>query len=132
MPDVHEVDNLVGPAPVPIEQSLAECLRHMRTLAADAGTDDYDETWSREVLDRRPLIVVGVATDNGTWMWVREPGHDAVLHAEVSQFIQHAELGVEDRALDAITREISCLVKDRFTGQHLFTGSPSPASLAAD
>ena len=114
-----------------LEDTLAAAIGAMRDLVATARTDDYEENWSRDVLDRRPLIVVTAVTDNGTWMWVREPGHDAVLHAEVrSPGIpypdgetladrSHAELGVENRALHAITEEVSWLVKDRYTGVHL-------------
>ena len=127
-----------------LEDTLTAAIGAMRDLVATADPDDYDQNWSREVLDRRPLIVVTAVTDNGTWMWVREPGHDSVLHAEVgSRGIpylngetladrSHAEPEVENRALEAITREVSWLVKDRYTGEHLVEDSPSSASLAAD
>ena len=123
------VDNMVKPAGVPIEHSLAECLRQMRILAAEAGTDDHYETWNREVLDRRPLIMLAVATDDGTWMWVREPGEDGVVHAKVRHFRQadgetvhdvgYAELAFEDRTLHDISQSVSWLMKDH-------TGEPLP------
>ncbi len=122
------------PVPVSIEGAISQSLAEMRQLAADAGTDDYYENWSREVLDRRPLILVAVATHDGTWMWVREPGHDGVVHAEVHHHVPkdkdgdpvldpgHAKVEFENRMLDAITREVSWLVKDRYTGEHLPEG----------
>jgi hypothetical protein len=114
-----------------LEDTLTAAIGAMRELAANAGTDDYEENWSREVLDRCPLIVVTAVTNNGTWMWVREPAHDAVLHAEVGSRgfpypdggplaeRSQAQLGVVNRSLAAISEEVSWLVKDRYTGLHL-------------
>ena len=133
MSDMHERHDggEPGSVPVSIERAISQALAEMRHLAADAGTDDDYETWSREVLERRPLILVAVAMHDGAWMWMREPGHDGVLHAEIRHRVPkdedgeplldpgHAELEFENRALEAITREVSWLVKDRYTGQHL-------------
>ena len=112
------MDDMVKPAGVPIEHALGK----LREQTAVAGTDDHYENWSREVLERRPLMVLAVITDGETRMWVREPGEDGVVHAKVRHFRQadgetvhdvgYAELAFEDRTLHDISQSVSWLMKD--------------------
>jgi hypothetical protein len=79
--------DVTGPARVSIEDAIAASLAQMRELAAEAGTDDFYENWSREALDRRPLILVASVLEGYTLTWVMEPGNgpnDGVLETQVS------------------------------------------------
>jgi len=112
-----------------IEHALAESFRKMRELAANAGTDDFYENWSREMLDRRPLIVVAALMEGQTITWVMEPGigvdsaHDGLLSATVSHGVRSDDTARIDigRALVessttktplTIAEEVSWLVKE--------------------
>ena len=122
MMDTRKRDDFAGPASVSIEHTLIAALGKLREHAAAAGTDDHYENWSRDLLERRPLIMLAVATDTGTWMWVREPGEDGVLHARVRHIrstdgetvhdLGRAERTFEDRTLHDITQAVSWLMKD--------------------
>ncbi len=123
MMEIRQSDDVAGPATVSVEHALAAALGKLRERAVNAGTDDYYEAWSREVLDRRPLMVLAVVIEGQTRMWVREPGVDGVLYADVSHLrgtdgetvrdLGHVELAIEDRTLHAITQEVAWLMKDR-------------------
>jgi hypothetical protein len=115
----------------PIERALAVCLERMRRLAANADTDDFDENWSREVLERRPLIVVAAVLPGQTWTWLMEPEdgaeHDGVLYAAVSHFarpdgtphdIGCARVELKTMPMEAILHGVSWLVKG-LTGEFL-------------
>ncbi len=128
-------EDIVGPATVSVEHALAESFRKMRELAAEAGTDDFYENWSREVLDRRPLIVVAAVMERQTITWVMEPGiavdsaHDGLLSVGVDHVVRadgKASLDVGLAMVDSnntktprtIAEEVSWLVKES-TGEFL-------------
>ena len=69
----------VKPATVPasIEHAISQSLATMRELAAKAGTEDYWENWTREVMDRRLLVFVAAVLDGQTLAWLFEPNGDA-------------------------------------------------------
>ena len=96
----------------------------MRRLAAAAGTDDFDENWSREVLERRPLIVVSAVLPGQTLTWLMEPEdgptHDGVLYSAVSHFagsdgtthdIGCARVELKPMPMEAILHGVNWLVK---------------------
>ena len=115
-------------APLPIEQTLAAALGKMRALAAAAGTDDYFENWSREVLDRRPIALVAALLPWQNLVWVMEfdPESDGVLSADVSPHrftngtsVDPGEAEVESikgKLLTTIAGDIGWLVKEQ-TGE---------------
>ena len=131
MMEIRELDDFAEPATVSVEHALAAALGTMRERTAPAGTDDYYESWSREVLERRPLMVLAVVMDGETHMWVREPGEDGVLRADIRHVLStdgqtvrdlgRAEVELEDRMLHAITAEVSWLMQDRDAAERFST-----------
>jgi hypothetical protein len=110
--------------PVPIEQAIAVSLGKIRALAANCGTDDYYENWTREALDRRPVLVVAALMRWQNLVWVMEfdPKSDGFLVAEVSphSFTNgdtwdpgHATIGrIKGKLLNDIAAEVGWLVKE--------------------
>ncbi len=110
----------VGAATVSVEHTLGASLATMRKQAAEAGTDDYFENWSKEVLDRRPLIVVAALMEGQTMAWVMEPDGDGVLRSGIShltaadgtpRYLGHAQRACKTTLLDAIAGDVGWLVK---------------------
>ena len=88
--------NTAPRTPDSLEQGLSRSLAEMRAIAAEAGTDDFFDNCSREVMDRRPVIFVAVAMPGQTLSWLMEPDAEGVLSAAVNH-PEHgldAELGV--------------------------------------
>jgi hypothetical protein len=89
-----------------------------------AGTDDYFENWSREILDRRPIALVAALLPWQNLVWVMEfdPESDGVLHAEVSPHTfsdgttwdrKRAEVEtIKGKLLNDIAGDIGWLVKE--------------------
>ncbi len=100
--------------PSRVEEAIASALAAMRTHAAAGESDDYYGDWARDALDRRPLIVVAVATDSGVHAWAMEPGHDGVLTVAPAfpDGAPVAELGVTDRTLHDIATAVDWLMRD--------------------
>src|SRR5688572_14137162 len=101
---------LTDAAPLPVEQALSVALGKMRQVAAAAGTDDYFENWSREVLDRRPIALVAALLPWQTLVWVVEfdPESDGVLEAEVSPhpFCDGTSLDAGQAGVDSIKGKV--------------------------
>ena len=86
-----------------------------------AGKDDFCDNWSREVLDRRPLILVTAVLDGQVRTWLMEPVGEGVLSADVSQFAGadgatrewgHATGERKSKLLTTIAADVSWLVKE--------------------
>ena len=129
MTDITEPCTVVtDAAPLSIEQAISAALGKMRALAAAAGTDDYFENWSREVLDRRPIALVAALLPWQNLVWVMEfdPESDGVLSADVSphRFTNgtsvdpgEAEVdSIKGKLLTTIAGDIGWLVKEQ-TGE---------------
>jgi hypothetical protein len=130
----HDAAETVGiqadAAPMSVEQTLARCLGKMRALAATCGTDDYYENWAREVLDRRPLVLVAALTRWQNLVWVLEAEPDpksyGVLYAELAPHTFTSGLILDPgeaeirtlngKALATIAADVGWLVKEE-TGE---------------
>jgi hypothetical protein len=122
MTEIRQRDDFAGPATVSLEHALTAALEKLRERAATAGTDDYYDNWSREVLDHRPLMVLAVVLDGETRMWVRDSGEDGAVRADIRHVLStdgqtvhdlgRAELAFEDRTLHDISQSVSWLMQD--------------------
>src|SRR5215216_4114632 len=79
-----EQPNADARAMTSLEQAISQSLANMRQLAADSGTDDYWENWTKEVMDRRPLVFVAAVMNGQTLSWLMEP-QDGAVHDGVLQ-----------------------------------------------
>jgi len=129
-----EPADVTGPASASLEHGLTACLGRMRLLAANAGSDDWYENWSREVLERRPLILVAVATTGRTDLWLMERGGsrdnagDGVLYAAVSHLLRgddqpaidlgRAQRDTKEYVLSRIADHVDWLLREK-TGEFL-------------
>jgi hypothetical protein len=98
-----------------LEQSVSRAIADMRALAAEAGNDDLFEDWCKEVLDRRPLVLVAAVLPSQAITWLMEPNHDGVL---VAGGPVPATVEVKSKALSDIADYVSWQVRET-TGSFL-------------
>lgn len=121
MTDTTEHADTPPRMPVSLEQAISHTIGEMRSAAAKAGTDDFFEAWSREVMEQRPLIYLAAVLPNYTLAWVMEPAGEGVLSAAVSHHtgpVREAEVETKTKLLSDLADSVSWLCKET-TGQHL-------------
>ena len=87
-------------APASIEHVISQAIAAMRARAAAAGTGEYWEDWSREALDRRPLILVAAVMPGQTFAWVMEPGMNANADGALYTAAHHLRRTDDPEAID--------------------------------
>jgi hypothetical protein len=129
----------------PIEEAIGHALAALREEQSRAASspragDDYWTTWTRDVLERRPLVVIAVLRLGETDLWLMEPGEEDLLRvsahharrelvlpegATVPPDVATAELEIGTKThADALTA-ISWLLKEQ-SGQFLEAISRGP------
>ena len=104
-----------------LEHAISRSLASMRQAAADAGTDDFWENWTKEVMDRRPLVFVTALLDGQTFAWLMEPQdgaeHDGILRTAAHHRPGTPDLGAVEcehktMASETIIHGVNWLVRD--------------------
>jgi len=79
-----------APAPsLSVEAILAAAMAAMRDLAAAGKDDDYYVAHARNLLDRRPLVVVGIVGANHSFAWAMEPGDQEGADGGIAAHVLH-------------------------------------------
>jgi hypothetical protein len=103
-----------------VEHGLASALAELRRYGAGEDRDDFHGAAAAEMLDQRPLIVLGVLTEGVTQAWVMRPGDGPDRSVVVGTTIHTArgDLAVDTAAyqktytLAEIGRLVDWLVKE--------------------